>query len=505
VGDLPVPPIPGVRRITPLTEGRPNLGGQVAAVAARLGITQRMPLQEHVYALMTEQLPGRRRDGRRRWAYTTIVVTVQRRAGKTTMRIPIAFHRCLIQPRARVWLTAQTRQDARDLMVEDVEPLVSHGDPSISRRVTLRKSQGSEGWRFSNGSTWRVFAPGETAGHSKASDLTDLDECWTLAPDQGRQITQGVAATHLTTGGQLSFISTMGTAARSRWFHARVDEARAAHDAGARDGTAIVDLGVPDELIDTLRAQLEHGSDTPEWWQALSTLATHHPAFGYTVESVADLANVARTEGTLYGVDGILRALGNVPTAQHTAAVSFTAWLRLQAPLWPPPPPVVVLGVDVGLERSDATICAAWAAAGIVYVDVVEHRPGADWVPAAVDQLATRWRRPRVFGVHGPATDTIATLRRNGHDTTILPGRAYATACQGVLDAISDGAGLTHRGHPALNDAVKVAATRESGDALVWSRTASAGTISALIAVTAARYGVLEAPPPGAQPDVAAG
>jgi hypothetical protein len=235
---------------------------------------------------------------------------------------------------------------------------------------------------------------------------------------------------------------------------------------------------------------LEHGSDTPEWWQALSTLAQHHPAFGYTVESVADLANVARTEGTLYGVDGILRALGNVPTAQHTAAVSFTAWLRLQAPLWPPPPPVVVLGVDVGLERSD---------------DFYYQLPRKYTVPAAVDQLATRWRRPRVFGVHGPATDTIATLRRNGHDTTILPGRAYATACQGVLDAISDGAGLTHRGHPALNDAVKVAATRESGDALVWSRTASAGTISALIAVTAARYGVLEAPPPEAKPDVAAG
>lgn len=504
MGDTPLPPIPGARRITPLTDGRPNMAGQVLAVAARLGIRERMPLQDHLYALMTETLPGRRRDGRRRWAYTTVVVTVQRRAGKTTTRIPIAFHRCLIQPRARVWLTAQTRQDARDLLVEDTEPMVSRGDRSIARRVTLRKSQGSEGWRFSNGSTWRVFAPGETAGHSKASDLTDIDEGWTLSLDQGKAITQGVAATQLTTGGQLSFISTMGTAARSRWFHSRVDEARAAFDAGAREGLAIVDLGMPDDRVDTVRAMLEEGSDTRPWWDALTELASWHPAYGFTVESVADLANVARTEGTQYGVDGILRALGNVPTAQHAAAVSFTAWARLQVHSWPPPPATVVLGVDVGLERTDATIAAAWVEAGTVYVDVVDHRAGADWVPDVADQLAARWHHPPIVGVHGPGTDTLATLRRRGHTVTILPGRGYATACQGMIDAIADGHGVAHRGHPALNDAVKVAATA-GDDTLTWSRTKSAGTISALIAATAARHAALEAPPPAPKPTVLAG
>lgn len=507
MGDVPLPPIAGVRRVTPLTADRPNLAGQVLAVAGRLGITERMTWQQHVYALMTEQLDGRRRDGRRRWAYQTIVVTVNRRAGKTTTRIPLAVHRCLIQPSARVWLTAQTRQDARDILVDDAEPMIRRGDPSIRRRAKVRLSQGSEGWRFTNGSTWRVFAPGETAGHGKSSDLIDIDEAWTLSLEQGRAVTQAVAATQLTTGGQLAFVSTMGTAARSRWFHSRVDEARAAFDAGAREGIALVDIGLPDDtdLADRVRGMLEEGTDTAPWWQALGILAEHHPAFGWTIESVADLATVARTEGTRNGVDGILRALGNVPTALHTAAVQFGAWLKLQAPAWPPQPARVVLGIDVGLERSDATIAAAWIIGGDVYVDVIEHRAGAEWVPDVADQLAARWNRPPVYGVHGPGTETLAELRRRGHPITILPGRAYATACQGWIDAVTDAARIRHRGHPALNDAVKVAATRPSGDALTWTRAGSAGSISALIAATAARYGALEAPPAAPKPVVDSG
>lgn len=479
----------------------------VAAVARRLGVRERMPWVEHLNALMTEQLPGRRRDGRRRWAYQTFVVTVQRRAGKTTSRVPLAIHRCLTQPSARVWLTAQTRQDARDLMVDEVEPMISHGDPSIRRRAKLRRSQGSEGWRFTNGSTWRVFAPGETAGHGKASDLIDIDEGWALDLEQGRAITQAVAATQMTTGGQLSFVSTMGTASRSQWFHGRVTEARAAFDTGAREGIALVDIGLDDtdeDLIGRLRQMLEEGTDTAPWWDALTVLAQHHPAYGYTVESVSDLATVARTEGTTFGVDGILRALGNVPTKLLAAELKFGQWLKLQASVWPPPPASVVLGVEVGLERSDAAIVAGWVNGGEVYVDVIDHRPGADWLPAAVDQLATRWRRPRVFGVHGPATDALRDLKQR-HDVTILSGRAYGTACQGFIDAVQDAARLRHRGTRALNDAIKVAATVPAGGVKVWTRAGSAGSISAVIAATAARYAALEAPPPGPNPVVDAG
>jgi len=350
-----------------------------------------------------------------------------------------------------------------------------------------------------------VFAPGEASGHGKASDLIDIDESWAFTLEQGRAITQAVAATQLTTGGQLAFVSTMGTVGRSMWFHSKVDEARTAFDAGAREGIALVDIGLPEDRADELRSWLEDGTDSPRWWAALEVLAAHHPAYGYTIESVSDLATVARTEGTLNGVDGILRALGNVPTKLHAPALSFSAWLRRQAPSWPSRPGRVVLGVEVGLERSDATIAAAWVNGPDVFVDVIDHRPGADWVPARLDTLATEWGRPPIYGVHGPATETLAEARRRGHTTTILPGRAYATACQGVIDAVTDNARLWHRGAPALNDAVKVAAAVTSGGVRVWTRAGSAGTISAIIAATAARYGALEAPPPGPKPLADAG
>jgi hypothetical protein len=165
----------------------------------------------------------------------------------------------------------------------------------------------------------------------------------------------------------------------------------------------------------------------------------------------------------------------------------------------------VVFGVDVDLERSHGSIAASWAAGGDTWIDVLEHRPGADWIPDRMDELAARWARPPVYGVHGPATATLAELRRRGHDTHLLSARGYGTACQGVIDAITDNATLWHPGKPALSDAVKVAATREAGGVLVWSRAGSAGPISALVAATAARMGALELPPPAPKPVVDAG
>jgi hypothetical protein len=53
-------------------------------------------------------------DERGRFVYSLVIVTVQRQAGKTTLKQAQAVQRAAQGPNRRVWDTAQTGQDARD-------------------------------------------------------------------------------------------------------------------------------------------------------------------------------------------------------------------------------------------------------------------------------------------------------------------------------------------------------------------------------------------------------
>ncbi len=490
---------PGVRHVTPLTKGRRNYGAAVARIARAFG-TPLMPWQQHAAALQTERLD----DGR--WAYDELLFTVQRRAGKTTVRVPITWHRALIRPGCRLWLTAQTRQDARDIMVDDVGALVRKAPRVLASRAKLRRSQGSEGWHFTNGSIWRVFAPGEDAMHGKASELVDVDEGWAFDALQGSAVEQAVAPTKLTTDGQFSVFSTMGTASSS-WFHHKIAKGRQAAADGSREGVAIIDMGIPYELAGQVRAQLEQGPGSPDWATAMGTLARHHPAFGYTITRVGAFDSVARqlfdaADGG--GVDGVLRALGNVETATTTAAIPAVSWARLKRDTWPEPSRPLVFALEVGMDRADACIAAAWIDdTGAVLVDVLEHGPGADWIPGRLAELKTRWKPARVVADRvGPVVDLVDELRRLGHVIDCPTSSEYATACQGLLDAVLDEARLGHPGHRALDAAVKAAVTAPLGDGWKWSRRKSADSIAALVAVTLARWGLLTMPAPMPAPFV---
>lgn len=492
---------PGARNVTPLTPGRPNFAHAVAKVGQAFTVPP-MPWQYHAAALATETLP----DGR--WAYDELVFTTQRRAGKTTLRVPLTWHRALIRPGCSLWLTAQTRQDARDIMVDDVGKLHKKAPRFLAARAKPRKSQGSEGWHFTNTSIWRVFAPGEDAMHGKASEMVDVDEGWAFEPLQGAAVEQAVAPTKLTTDGQFSVFSTMGTA-KSTWFHGKVKVARDALAAGARERIAIVDFGVPDELVDVLRAQLEEGPDTPEWAAAIETLAHHHPAYGHTIQRVGAFDSVAQQlfkDPKLGGPDPVLRALGNVPTDTLVSIIPLAAWNARKATNWPAPQGVPMWSVTVGLDDVDAAVMAAWRIGSTVYVDVVKHAPGASWVPDFVDDKAPEWGRPVIIGDRvGPNVETLDELQRRGHYVHIVTATEYTGACSGFLRAVKDpgskdengedvGA-IAHPGNSDLTDAVRAAGKRTIGDGgWAWSRTKSAASIAALEGATLARWGVLSVP-----------
>jgi hypothetical protein len=492
---------PGARFVTPLTEGRRNHGHAVSRLAHAFGYTHRMPWQRHVWALHTEELEPHR------WAYDEVIVTVPRRGGKTAGRHPLVWHRALIRPGCRLWLTAQTRQDARDIIVDEVQPRVKRAPGVLARSARLRRSQGSEGWHFTNGSTWRVFAPNDDALHGKDSELVDVDEGWSFSAVEGANIDQGIAPTLLTTGGQVSVFSTMGTK-DSVWFHGKVESARAALAAGMNTGVAIIDMGVPLELRDELRAQLEEDEGSPPYMAALATIAEHHPAWGHTITRLDRFAAVARAlklpEESRPSPDAILRALGNLPTSTITSLIPSVGWSRLAPDSWPAPAGAV-LAVAVGIDGADAAICAAWRTPAGVALDVIDYRPGSSWVLDRLDELAPRWGRPPVaIDKIGPGVDMHAALERAGYYVVSPTSTQYAGSCGAILTAAIDAgrgepAGIVHPNHPDLNAAVPNAAKRTLGDGLwAWSRVKSSASITCLEGVTVARWAALEVPVMGA-------
>lgn len=493
---------PGVRHVTPLTPGRVNYGRATTNVARLMfGTAYRaMPWQEHTAALLTEELePGVP-------AYSEAYVTVQRRGGKTTLRAPLAIVKCVSTPMARCWLTAQTRQKARDIIVDEAGPRWLATPPALRNRGRLRKSQGSEGIYFRNGSFWRAFAPNADDLHGKDSHLVDVDEGWSFDPLTGMALDQAIAPTLLTTSGQFSILSTQGSDLGSTWFHGKLKRARAALAAGSRQDVAIIDIGLPDHLVAQVREQLEAGADTPQWWAAMETLARHHPAYGHTIRSVRAFGAVARameTEETA-GPDEVLRALGNVPTAVDVSAIPAGKWRDLRWTTGPwPTPASPVYAVAVGFGRVDAAIVAAWRAGDLVLIDVVAHRAGADWVPAELQRITAKWPTtyPVAMDGKGPNEATILELRRQGWTVETTTAAEYAPACADLFAAITDAGPLRHPAHPALDDAVKVAGTAPLGDSWKWSRKGSAGSIAALEAATVARFKLLTLPPPAPRPD----
>ena len=150
----------------------------------------------------------------------------------------------------------------------------------------------------------------------------------------------------------------------------------------------------------------------------------------------------------------------------------------------------LTFAVDVTPDRSSAAIAVASPLPGDrVHVEVIDHKPGVDWVVPRLIELAKRWRPGTlVVDPGGPA----GSLMRDLDDARIKPhligGREYAQACGAFYDAVVAGS-IQHIGQPELDVAVGAAIKRNLADAWAWNRRGGAD-LSPLVAVTLAHWGV---------------
>jgi hypothetical protein len=178
------------------------------------------------------------------------------------------------------------------------------------------------------------------------------------------------------------------------------------------------------------------------------------------------------------------------------------AWDATVGPDLPKDVPAEVLVFDVDMDSGSASL--AWAAGTLAdpYVEVMDHRKGAGWVPQALVD-AVRLLDPKVVACNGagPAGalvgPVLAAFREADirHEVVQMSGREYAQACGGFYTDVIEGRLRRPAGQKPLDNAASDATERPLGEAWAWHRRQATVPISPLVAVTIARA-LLPAEPP---------
>lgn len=444
---------PGARFATRRDPGARTAGARVAVIAEALG-TPLMPWQRYVADVALERHP----DDPRRWRYRTVVVTVPRQSGKTTLLRAVAVERAMSAPHVSVFATAQTGKDAHERwkdMVQRVEtsPLGPH--------VTLFKAAASPTMTLPNGSRVRAFAPTPKSLHGYTPHLVMVDEGWAFDAAQGEDLEAAIRPAQITLPDrQLWIVSTKGTA-ESAFLNRWLDVGRAATgDPGSE--VAFFEWAAPD------------GADPydPATWE-------FHPALGHTI-TLDDLGAEAQAASR----GNWERSYLNRETTTVETIIDLDRWDTLHDPAQRPPAPgTFALAYDVAQDMAGASVWAAWLDADDRrQVRRVAAGPGPQWlVRWVLDNRDDIAYRVLAADDGGPARQVTDELRRLGVEVQTLGARDYGTACSSFMRLIAEGR-VRHDGTPAARDAITVAATKFLADQTAFDRRKSGGPIDDLIA-----------------------
>ena len=404
------------RFATARSPDRPTLGEALARVGAVLG-TPPLPWQRQVFDVAGELLP----DGLP--AYREVRVTVPRQQGKTAgLLLPLMVHRALAFGRPqRILYTAQDRNHAREKWQEQVELL----DATPLRRLySVRRSNGSERIRWRTGSTHAITASGESSGHGFTLDLGVIDEAFAQTDDRLVQAFRPAMMTRR--DAQLWVVSTAGTD-DSVFLRERVEDGRARVEAGERADVAYFEWSAPDDA---------DPEDDATWLAAM-------PALGITVD-----IETVRKDRAAMDAGEFARAYLNRWTPSGAPVFDLATWTRCRDEN-STATDRVAFGIDVSPDRQTGTIAAAGGRRdGRVHVEVIDRRPGTDWIVDRIGELDRRHRPVAVaLDPAGPAGSLVTELSqlRRVPPLVLMTGRTYAQACGALFDDVTTGR-LVHLG-----------------------------------------------------------
>ncbi|SDZ55266.1 Phage terminase-like protein, large subunit, contains N-terminal HTH domain [Saccharopolyspora shandongensis] len=347
--------------------------------------------------------------------------------------------------------------------------------------VKVNNTNGEEGFELlGTGQRLKFIARSKSSGRGFSGDLNIIDEAFAYTPAQHAALMPTMSARP---NPQIIYTSSPPLDGESGDV---LFGLRARAEAGGDDSLGYRDWGAAGDLdhLDALDL------DDRQLWAATN------PAVGVRITE----ETIARERRSMTAVDFARERLGVWPRrVEGGGAIDVQQWAKLADPDSQAGDDVV-FAVEVAYDRSTSSI-AAWSvrADGLGHAEVIDQRPGTDWVVGRLVELRDRWN-PVAFGVDGkgPALSLVfdleaAGIKRPGDpekpgrgDLAVLSLPEMAAACGQLLDAIAQGT-FRHLDDPDLNAAAAGAATRPVGDVEVWGRRNATAEISPLTAVTVAR------------------
>lgn len=419
-----------------------------------------MPWQRHVADIAYEIDPD---TGR--LAYREVRLTVPRQSGKTTLMLAVMTHRCVAMgDRQRVFYTAQTGKDARLKWEDEHVPVLERS--ALAPLIQVRRTNGSEAIRWSNGSLWSLLATTESAGHGAQADTGVLDEAFAYVDDRLEQAMKPAMVTRPQP--QLWIVSTAGTE-DSLYLNDKIDDGRLRAAAGQTSSIAYFEWSASED------ADI---ADEATWRSCM-------PALGITVPIEAirsDFESMREPE--------FRRAYLN----QRQDRAASAPWQIIDEPVWAAcadtrsqivDTPTIAL--DVTPSRSMSSLCAAGRRHdGLAHIEVIGNRPGTSWVLDwfAAEDRAGKYRSIVIDPVSG-ANSLVPELRRLGLDVVEVSARQVVAGCGNFYD-LTTTKRLRHIDQIPLNAAIAGAKKRALGDAWAWHRRDTTVDVSPLVAATLA-------------------
>jgi hypothetical protein len=467
-----------------------------------------MPWQQYVADVALEL----DRDGNLH--YRRVVVTVPRQSGKTTLVLPVFVHRSVAQfpggkledgPRRQtVVYTAQTRNDARKKWMKEFIPLLEAS--GLRTQFEKRLTNGSEGLDWANGSTFDLMATMEKSGHGDTVDLGIIDEAFAQQDDRLEQAVEPAMLTRRSP--QFWIISTAGeNEEKSPYLWSEVKAGREQCESGDDSRTAYFEwsLGPDDDPDD------------------IEVVAARHPAVGFTVtvDDLRELHQRALLKGEMAGFRRAYCNMWGTVAAKKPAKIPAERWALTVGPRTTAGRGEVTIAFAMSKNGEQASIAVGAGSLTAPYVEVIEDRDGAAWVPARMVELVQKWDPIAVgWNNNGAAADQSPALleafRAANLDADILHpvnAQEYKQACGAFYtDVVEDmfavdesgGAILASDGKPAtvpnrprltrpdgqgaLDVAVEEATDRPLGDAWAWDARKATVSIAPLEAATVARF-----------------
>lgn len=408
------------------------------------------PWQAHVLDVAL----GERADGS--WAAFEVGLIVPRQNGKGSILEARELAGLFLFGERLILHSAHEFKTAAEAFLR-VKTLVDNTDDLRKKVKQIRTSHGDEGIELLSGARLRFVARSRGSGRGFSGDTVILDEAYNLGAEAMGALLPTLSARP---NPQIWYTSS-APMETSTQLHA----VRRRAQAGGSPRLAFLEWSIDPDV--------DRPDDPGSWAKA-------NPSFGIRIGAEFVRAEIEAMPAREFARERL--GVPDMEPVQDPPLFPLAEWNRLADPS-SEFGGRVAFAVDVAPGAAGAAIAMVGLRPdGMPHVELVDHRPGVDWVAGRRAELDAR-HRPKfwVRDPSGPAVELAGKFRD-------LKGREAAEASTRLVSAVADGSFrwlCDERLSAGLVNAVVGARRRDLGDGVwKWSRLGSEVDISPLVALT---------------------